>query len=275
MSSSPTRAGGSPRNGSSRSSGGHQGRSERAVDRLLVGRVRQRLERRDVGGRARRADERGPEPLGLGDHELDRHALDRHSHRAPLALLRDRDDLGQRGEARQHRGRIGRSADDRQLLAGVAPPANVAGRLAVERGRDASHELPRAVEQEPAPRPRLALAIERLQEPRLGLRPDARHGPQPACGRRLAELVGGADPERPSELHRALRAEPEVAAEADEIRGHLALELRQLGDLAGLDELARRASIPAPTPRSSRARPARTSSATGSAAPRIVSAARR
>ena len=238
MSSGSTRAGGSPRNGSSRSSGGHQGRSERAVDRLLVGRVRQRLERRDVRGRARRAHERGPEPLRLGGDELDRHALDRHPHRAPLALLDHRDDLGQRGEARQHGARIRRGADDRQLLAGVAPPAHIAGRLAVERGRDAPDELPGAVEQQPAPRPRLGLAGERLEQPRLGLRPDPRHGPQPARGRRLAKLVGGADAERPRELDRALRAEPEVAAEADEIGRELALELCQLGDLARLDELA-------------------------------------
>ena len=211
---------------------------ERAVDRLLVGRVRQRLERRDVRGRARRAHERGPEPLRLGGDELDRHALDRHPHRAPLVLLDHRDDLGQRGEARQHGARIRRGADHRQQLAGVAPAPHVAGRLAVERGRDASDELPGAVEQEPAPRSRLGLAGERLEQLRLGLRPDARDGPQPARGRRLAKLVGGADAERPRELDRALRAEPEVAAEADEIGRELALELRQLGDLARLDELA-------------------------------------
>ena len=49
---------------------------ERAVDALLVGRVRQRLERGDVLGRAGRADELGAEPCRLGDHELDRDALD-------------------------------------------------------------------------------------------------------------------------------------------------------------------------------------------------------
>ena len=124
------------------------GQVERAVDRLLVGRVRQRLERRDVRRRARRAHERGPEPLRLGGDQLDRHALDRHPDRAPLVLLDQRDDLGQRGEARQHGARIRRGADHRQQLAGVAPPPHVAGRLAVERGRDSSDQLPGAVQQE-------------------------------------------------------------------------------------------------------------------------------
>ena len=45
-------------------------------------------------------------------------------------------------------------------------------------------------------------------------------------------------PERPRQLDRALGAEPEVAPEADEIGRQLALELGQLGDLAGLDQLA-------------------------------------
>ena len=75
---------------------------ERPVDGLLVGRLRQRLERRDVRRRAGRAHEGGPEPLRLRDDELDRHALDRDAHRPPLALFDHRDDLRQRGEARQH-----------------------------------------------------------------------------------------------------------------------------------------------------------------------------
>jgi hypothetical protein len=56
--------------------------------------------------------------------------------------------------------------------------------------------------------------------------------------RRLAKLLGGPYAERPSQLDRALGAEPEVAAQADELRRHLPFELLQLGDLAGLHELA-------------------------------------
>jgi hypothetical protein len=76
--------------------------------------------------------------------------------------------------------------------------------------------------------------------PRLGLplRPDSRHGSQPALGGRRAKLVGRADAERPAELDRALRAETEIAAEADQVRGQFPFQLRQLGDLARLDQLA-------------------------------------
>ena len=190
MSAGATSAGGSPRNASSRSSGGHHGRPSARVDGLLVGRVRQRLERRDVRGRARRPHERGPEPLRLGDDELDRHALDRHADRAPLVLLDHRDDLGQRGEARQHGRGIRRGADHRELLAGVAPAPHVAGRLAAERGRDAADQLPGAVEEEAAPRSRLALAGERLEQLRLAssarcpARSAAARPPPPRAARR-------------------------------------------------------------------------------------------
>jgi hypothetical protein len=211
---------------------------ERGVDRLLVGRLRERLEGRDVRGRARRAQQRGPEPGGLRNDEFDRHALDRHPDRAPFAPLHDRHYLRQLREAGQHRARIGGGADDRQQLAGVAPPPHVAGRLAIEGGGDASHELPGAVEQQAAPRARLGLAAERLDQPRLGLRPDSGDAPQPAGGRRLAQLVGGADSERSRYLDRAFSAQAEIAAHADQIGGELTLELRQLGDPARLDELA-------------------------------------
>ena len=82
-------------------------------------------------------------------------------------------------------------------------------------------------------------------------------------GRRRAKLVGRADAERPRELDRALRAEPQVAAETDQVGRELALELCQLGDLARLDELAQ----PRLDPRADSAQlahaPDLTSSATG------------
>src|SRR4029453_9633318 len=118
------------------------------------------------------------------------------------------------------------------------PAADIAGGLTVEGVRDASHELPGAVEQQATQRSGLGLASERLEEPRLGLLPDPRNGPQPTRRRRLAKLVGGTDAEGPSELHRALRPQPQVAPQADEIRRDLALQLRQLGDRARLDALA-------------------------------------
>jgi len=211
---------------------------ERAIDRLLVGRVRQWLQGRDVRGRARRPHERRPEPLRLGDDELDRHALDRHPHGAPISPLDQCDDLGQLGEATQQRAGIGSSADHGELLAGIAPPPGIACRLAGEGGGDASDQLPGMVEQKSLPRSRLGLAGESLEELLLRLRSDTRHGPKPARGRSRAKLVGCADVERPRELDRTLRTQPEVPTEADEIRRELTLQLRQLGDGARLDELA-------------------------------------
>ena len=79
---------------------------------------------------------------------------------------------------------------------------------------------------------------ERLEQQRLGLGTDPRHVAQPPRRGGLAELVGGADVERPRKLDRASSAEPEVPTEADEIGRQLALELGELGDLAGLDQLA-------------------------------------
>lgn len=172
------------------------GEAERGEHRLLVDRVRERLERRHVRGRPRRSHKSGAEPLRLGGDELDRHALDRHPHRAPLGLLHHRDDLGQRREAREHGRGIRRGADHREVLAGVAPAPHVAGRPAAEGVRHASDQLPRAVQQEAAPRSRLALAGECLEQLCLTLRSDPRHGPQPpGRRRRLAKLAGRAHPE--------------------------------------------------------------------------------
>ena len=222
--------------------------AERGVDRRLVRRVRERLERRDVRRPSRSRDERGPEPLRLGDDELDRHALDRDADRAaaPPARQRRRSAAARRSASSTAPGPPRRN--HREPLARVAPARGVAGQLAAERGRDAADELARAVEQQPAARPRLLLAGERLEQPRLGLRPDAGHGAQPPGRGRLAQLLGGADAERPGDLHRAPRGQPEVAAEPDEVRRELALELRQLRDLARLDELAQPRLDPRPDP---------------------------
>ena len=111
-------------------------------------------------------------------------------------------------------------------------------RVAVECDRDAFDELPAAIEQKSVLRSRLLLAGERVKQPRFRLRPDTRHGPQPAGGRRFAKLIRGAHAERPCEFDRALRAEPEVTSEADKIGRELALERCQLDDLTGFDEFA-------------------------------------
>jgi hypothetical protein len=73
---------------------------------------------------------------------------------------------------------------------------------------------------------------------RFGLRADSWRAPQPPLARRLAKLVGGADPERARQLDRAPRIQAEIPAEADEIGCELALELVELGDRTGFDQLA-------------------------------------
>ena len=116
-----------------------------------------------------------PKRSGSATTQLDRHALDGHPDRAPLALLDHRDDLRQRGEARRapapgparrRRPRAARSASRQRRASPAGSPPSAAA--------IAADELPRPVEQQPARRPRLGLARERLEQPRLGLRPDAR-----------------------------------------------------------------------------------------------------
>jgi hypothetical protein len=138
------------------------------------------------------------------------------------------------------------------VLAGVAPAPHVAGRLAAEADRHAPDQLPGAVEQQAALRSRRALAGERVEQLGLALGPDPRHRPQLPRRRRLAQLAGRPDAERPRDLERAGGPEPEVAAQADELGRELALELGELADLARLHELPQ----PALDPRSDPAQPA-------------------
>jgi hypothetical protein len=218
--------------------GGTPRHAERAVDGLLVGGVRKRLELRDVRGGSRRAQQGGPEPVRRGDDELDRDAVHRHADRTALLLLEQRHDLRQGREARHDRRGIGGGAHHRKPLARVAPPARVARRRTLQRGGDAADELPRAVQQHAPRRARLDVACQRRTQARIRLRADPRHVAQPAGGRGLAQLVDAADVERARDVGGALRAQPEVAAEAHEAGRELALELHQLGDPPRLDELA-------------------------------------
>ena len=178
------------------------------------------------------------EALGRAGDQLDGDALDGHAERPAVVLLDQGDDLRQLGEAGEDGARVLHGADDGEVLARVAPAANVASGLGVERGGDGVHELAGAVEQEPLARAALGFLRQGLAQLGLGLGADAGHGAEAAFGGGLAQLFGGADAEGARDLDRAPRAEPEVAAEADEVGGELALELGELGDLAGVDELA-------------------------------------
>src|SRR5439155_3334943 len=117
------------------------------------------------------------------------------------------------------------------------PAAWVAGGDAAERLGDRRRELARAVEQQPARRPGPAFARERRAQLRLGLRADTGHLLEASFVDRGAQLVRRADAERAPELDRAFRTEPEEAAEPDELRLNLALEVAEADDLAALDEL--------------------------------------
>ena len=64
-----------------------------------------------------------------------------------LAAPEQRDDLRQRGKAREHGTGLRRDADHRQQLGGVAPAAHVARDRAAERLRNAADELQSAIQQ--------------------------------------------------------------------------------------------------------------------------------
>ena len=211
--------------------------AERRVDALLVGGGRQRLERLDVGRRPGGAEELRPEAPGLRDDELHRQPFDGDAEGAALLALDDGDDRRQAFERVEDGLRPRRRHHDGELERRVGPAAGVACDLAAERARDLLHEPSRTVQEQPPP-PRPLGALEPRQHALLGLRPDARHVPEPSLARGPAELVGRAHVERAPELDHPLRPDPEEAAEADELRPHLAVQLVQLRDPAGLDQLA-------------------------------------
>src|SRR5439155_14690957 len=76
-----------------------------------------------------------------------------------------------------------------------------------------------------------------FQQSSLRLRPDPRNRGQPSRARGLPELVRGRDTERAADLDHPLRADAEKPGETDELGLHLALQVVELGDAAGLDEL--------------------------------------
>ena len=131
----------------------------------------------------------------------------------------------------------------------------------------------RLIRRPAAPR---ALAREAREDLSLGLGPDPFDVAQAARFRRGAQLVRGADAELAAERDHPLRPEADEPAERDELRLDLALELFELGEATGLDELDEPAArSPGRSRAVSRTRPARTSSATGARVSRISSAARR
>src|SRR5260221_694335 len=77
-------------------------------------------------------------------------------------------------------------------------------------------------------------------DPRLGLRPDPVHLAQPAGVRRAPKLLGGTDVERAADLDRPLRPDPDQPAERRQLQRGGLLQLAELPELAGLDQLTQR-----------------------------------
>src|SRR5581483_11972853 len=90
------------------------------------------------------------------------------------------------------------------------------------------------------------VALQRGEDLRLRGRPDPRRLAQSSCERRGAKLRGRGDGERLRDRDDALRRQPEQAAGADELGLDGVLELIELFDSAGLDELAQARLDPGP-----------------------------
>ena len=275
MSPRSSSVGGSPRTGSSRSSGGHHGDHRARYDRRFVGRLGQRLERGHVSRRAGGAEQLGAESLGRRRDQLDRQPVDGDADRPAVVALDHADDLRQVGEAVEESSGLGarrtrpRGARTSRATAARRPPSSPS-----ERGRDVADELARAIEQQslararlirrrPAPRAAAPRSSARSRARSAAARPPPPRGTRRPCERRAPARarssawrpVRGSAPGRPGPAPARARARP-----------------------ARRSRRSRRARAAAPrSPARSRAARApgrcRTRSATGSAAPRIVSAA--
>ena len=125
------------------------------------------------------------------------------------------------------------------MLAAVPEPACITGRLAAHRLSDLPRQRQAAIQEQRAGRsPSRDPAGNRRAQLRLLLRSDSRNFLEPSSVRRRPQLVERPDAQRLADLHRLLRAQAEHPADADEVGRDALLELLQLVQLAGLDELA-------------------------------------
>ena len=206
-------------------------RGRRAARRARRAAARARRRRRRAG----RAHERGPERGGATTSSTGTPSTVTPTARRRPARARRRSAAARRSAPAPATGR--RGADHGQQLARVAPAAHIAGRFPVE----GAAMPPTSSQARLSSSPRCGRgAASRASASRAAPRSSARCRGRSAAGRRppprAARRASG--PERLRDVDRAPRAEPEIAAEADERRGELALELGQLLDRAGLDELA-------------------------------------
>ena len=189
-----------------------------------------------------------PKRVGLGDDELDRDALDRHAERPPVAALDARRRSAAAPRTAPAPASVARN-DDGEPLRRVAPAARVARgdrrrapRRSTRRARGCGAAATDAGPPAAAPRASAARSLRSVSGPMPGTSCS-----RPAVGR-LAELRERAHAERAADLEHPLARDAEEPPEPDELRRDLALELVQLGDLAGLDELAQPPLDPRPDP---------------------------
>ena len=236
---------------SSRSGGGARRVELAQLRRAAAARARRRPRRplaaaeRHVPASRSHGRARGPELSGVAPTPRSGSPR-RDADDPPLVALQHGDDLRQRLDASQRAGSL--RHDDGEAARELAAAPRVAGHLAAERRRDLADEGERAVQGQPAPRPRGREPCEALVDPRSRLRPDPGHAVEPACRGRFAQLRQRPDPERVPDLAHPLRRDAEQRRNADELRQRLRLQLVQLGDPSRLDELAQPRLDPRPDP---------------------------
>ena len=171
----------------------------------------------------------------------------------------------------------GRAADDddREVERGIRPAARITCNLAAQRRRDLLEQRARPVQGHPFCGCGLPSRSSAAEQPLLRLRPDPGHRRQPACAAASLNSSAVETSSACPDLHHPLRADPEKAAEPDELGLHFAFELVELRDRPGLDELAQARRDAGADPAQLLDAAGRTSSATGACVARIVSAARR
>jgi hypothetical protein len=217
--------------------GRQERQTERGIDALLVRGDRQLPERCEVLRAPRRVEQRRPQFARRRDDELDRYAVDGHAERACRVTLGDRHDLGQLAEPRDGALGVVAGHDHGEPVREVAPSPRVSGRVAAEALRDRLGELEGAIQGQPAARlePR---ALERGQDLGFGRRADPGDLPETAAGGRVAQLVGVRHVQRVPDLHEPLRREADEAGQPNELGANGCLQLVELREPPGLDELA-------------------------------------
>ena len=171
-------------------------------------------------------------------------------------------------------GHIACADGDREPVRSVDETPRVTARDSAQRVGDALGDR-RRLRKKKRPRRQGGGPRNRFEDPSLGLLSDTGRRPQPSLRCRRSKLVDRRDAERLPDLRQPAGADAQETAVGGQLRRDRPLELSQLGQLAGLDELRQPAlDAGADAPQLSHAATADGSSA-GVGSDRISSAARR